>query len=294
MRVFQENPTPAGAHNHVVYALTGWCLLPIPFLLILALHTNEASAQSVPERRSIESFLQSIRPTPADSTEVGLTLVDHDLSPDGRDLTITLRNEHWKDITAWSISRAHGTSAGAAFIGTSGQDDFFEIAADPRPIAPGIESGKTIVHTIRFSEPVDLSIDRFDRGNFEVLVLSPGAVIFSDGTFAGTDVQFLRGALTSRYRYLEDILTLAQTLDNLRDDQGTRSRYFAELASRDRLTLPERTLRHTYQRARVNPTKDAPVEAIALVHPWLDGALERGLPHLPSHLRQSLTSRNLH
>lgn len=270
---------------------TNLILRKLPFLVMLGLLCSAGFGQSITERDDIEDFLQNIRPDRPSSAEPGLTLLDHHLSPDRRKLTVTLRNDHWKYVTAWSVSRTRGTSAGLGFIGTSGQDDFFEIAADPDAVGTGIAPGETVTHTIHFNESINLSPHRFDQGDFGTLILSPGAAIFSDGTFAGPDVKFLRNALASRYRYMEEAQALVHTLKKLRDDPAARSRYFAELASQEHLTLTERTLRHSYERALVNPTRDAPVAAINTAQTWLEGLLERGLSHLPSQFRESLISR---
>jgi len=269
-------------------------LRKLPLLAILALLSSAVAGQSIAGRGDLEGFLKTVRPTSIRPTDVGLAVVDHELSPDGRTLTVTLRNNHWKDITAWSLSRSHGTSRGAGFIGSSGEDDFYEIAANPQAANPGIASGKSILHRIRFSEPIDLSPDRFNQGNFDVLVLSPGGVIFSDGTYAGEDVGFLRNAFADRLRYLDEAQALLHTLEDLGNDAAAWHRYLAELGTREDLTPPERTLSHTYERLRANLTRDAPGEAAFTVQSWLSGVVRRGLPHLPRDLRQSLTFRRSH
>lgn len=283
-------PRLSRAREETAY-LANRLLHGLALLTILALLSSTVYGQAATGRVDLEDFLESIRPTSASPRDVGLTVVDHHLSPDGRKLTLTLRNNHWKDITAWSLSRSHGTSAGAGFIGRSGEDAFYEIAANPEAPMPGIASGESIDHTLHFSEPIDLSPDRFHEGNFDVLVVSLGGVIFNDGTYAGEDVGFLRNAFAGRVRYIDEAQALLETLDDLGSDATARHRFLAELGSRENLTPHEQTLRHTYERLRANLGRDAPRESVSTVRSWLNGAVNRGHVHLPRNLRQSLSYR---
>lgn len=106
-------------------------------------------------------------------------------------LRLTLRNEDWREITAWSIEVVVDVGEGRGQNTVLTEDKYMPGTLEEHtPLQPGS------------SRVVELNLPRrHDRpqGDYPVLSVAVKAVVFDDGRFAGSDLRAMRGVFQRRY-----------------------------------------------------------------------------------------------
>ena len=197
-------------------------LAPFALVAVLANAQDPNSVVPVP-LRSLPALIEAqyaskpISVAPALAKEA--LLIDDVFVTPHDNVELTLRNGGERTITAWALDFVVGSGSGATRVSSFTVDKYTGLLA---PGAPTEYSPLRPNDTRRVKH--DLPVARYKgspadtRGDYSVVGVEVGAVVFDDGTVAGRDVRSVLGLVLDRYGRAA---ALSRWLDRV--DLATRS-----------------------------------------------------------------------
>ncbi len=175
-----------------------------PALLTLFLPTLSAQQYDVPpssyyelgQDANVEAagrFIESLGAKAPDIAETSLRIEDVFVLPSGK-LSVTIRNEAWKPITAWSIGILEGSSGAQALTSVHTVDNYSGglYDGDYSPLQPG--QNRVIEYDLARRKGF-----QWEDDPYRVLSVTVKAVAFDGGDVAGSDLRTMRTVIRRRH-----------------------------------------------------------------------------------------------